>query len=358
MAPISPLNDVIRELNGLLTQLHEFLLHPEKSPDRPGWSEQLEQYARKILVARLLAGQGGHIGVHDACMRQQDYVHVLMRREVAPTSQEWNSLERWPLLLLSCLTTPVIEEAVDELMVYVRNTTHVVPLDEHEAQALRRNLLIPAETLQSNENNIVTLPVQYRQSCAASTETAVRYLLQHELHDIITEYSSVADLPTTTIVEHAQALRLCVDRIQLLGISAAGSDLIGLMDCCLLCHDALITHLKAHGELGATGRAQIKIWADLISRYLDSPASAENVDAVLNFYRSEHFIPALSGHEYDSLRGLLLIDPTAQITPQIEIRAVPEHTLRETSPAGQVVAFLLPDSNASEAANGCSSSLQ
>ena len=59
-----------------------------------------------------------------------------------------------PISFPSCLTAPVIEEAVDDL--------------------------------QTNENNIVTLPVQYRQSCAASSETAVRYLLQHELHDIIT----------------------------------------------------------------------------------------------------------------------------------------------------------------------------
>lgn len=55
-------------------------------------------------------------------------------------------------------------------------------------------------------------------------------------------------------------------------------------------------------------------------------------------------------HEYDSLRGLLLINPAAQITSQIEIRAVPEHPLREVSLPGQVVAFLLPDSKDSEAA--------
>ena len=326
----SPLDNIIRELTELITHLHEFLLDTESSQERPGWNQQLEQYTRKTLLIRLLAGQGNRIGLHDACMQQQDNLRALVKRGVIPAPHEWDRLERWPLLLLSCLTTPVLEAAVNELIAYFRNNNSAVPFSEHDAQALRTNLLTPVRMPQAaNENNIFKLPVEYKQAPldhATSPEATLRYLLQHELLDTVTEYLGVADLPATTVVEHAQALRLCADRIQLLGISAAGSDLIGLMDCCMLCHGALIKRLDAHSQLSATGREQLKIWTGLISRYLDRPDSAEVVDALLDFYQRGHFIPAMLKCEYVSLREFLLIDTAAQITPRIEIKAVPEPT--------------------------------
>ncbi|MBI3776415.1 MAG: response regulator, partial [Gammaproteobacteria bacterium] len=239
------------------------------------------------------------------------------------------------LLLLPCLVTPVIDEAVDELIAYFRNNTCALPFSEQDAQTMRSNLFAPVRPLaDAFETNIVTLPVtrstplprQPSSEHDTTTESTVRYLLQHELLDTVSEYMSVADLPATTAVEHAQALRLCADRIQLLGISAAGSELIGLMDCCLLCHDALIKRLDAHSQLSDAGREQFKVWASLVARYLDSPNSAEVVDALLAFYQRGHFIPPMLQCEYDSLRYFLLVDTLMHSAARIEIKAVPERT--------------------------------
>ena len=329
------LDNIINELTELTTDLYEFLLRTEGSSERPGWDGHLEHYVKKTLLIRLLAGQGDRIGLHDACMQQQEYLRALVKRGVTPTPHEWDRLERWPLLLLPCLVTPVIEAAVDELIAYFRHNTCALPFSEQDAQTLRKNLFTPARTLPAAlETNILTLPVMrplplQRQQAGdqgASTETTVRYLLQHELLDTISEYMSVADQSAATTAEHAQALRLCADRIQLLGISAAGSELIGLMDCCLLCHDALIKRLDAHRQLSDIGREQFKTWAGLVARYLDTPNNAEVVDALLSFYQRGHFIPAMLQCEYDSLRGFLLLDTPRQDTVRIEIKAVPERT--------------------------------
>lgn len=342
MANTTLLDNIIHELTELITNLYEFLRRTEASPERADWNEQLEQYIKKTLRVRLLAGQGDRIGLHDVCMQQQEYLRGLLTRDVAPTPQEWERLERWPLLLLSCLTTPVIEEAVDELIAHARSNT---ALSEHDARTLRSNLLTPAHTPPVvHENNVVALPVMRTLPAqhpsvntrpVASNAASVRYLLQHELLDTVAEYASVADLPATTAAEHAQALRLCADRIQLLGISAAGSDLIGVMDCCLLCHDALIKYLDAHHQLNSTGRERIKIWAGLLARYLDTPDRAEVVDALLNFYQHGHFVPAMSACEYASLREYLLLDATTPTASRIEIKAVPE----ERTPTAQIVAM-------------------
>lgn len=329
------LETIIIELTELITDLYEFLLRTEGLNERPGWSGHLENYLKKTLLIRLLAGQADRIGLHDACLQQQEYLRALVKRGVTPTPHEWDRLERWPLLLLPCLVTPVIEEAVDELIMYFRNNTCALPFSEQDAQTLRSNLFAPARLLPAGlETNIVTLQVPRppplpRQSSSdhdTSAESTVRYLLQHELLDTVSEYMSVADAPATTNVEHAQALRLCADRIQLLGISAAGSELIGLMDCCLLCHDALIKRLDADSQLSDVGREQFKVWASLVACYLDSPNSAEVVDALIAFYQRGHFIPPMLQCEYDSLREFLLIDTQSYTAARVEIKAVPERT--------------------------------
>ena len=328
----TPLDNILGEINELTTGLGEFLLRQEESPEGPGWNEPLEQYARKILVIRLFSGQCDHIGLHDACMQQQNYLRALITRGSAPVSHEWDRLRRWPSLLLPCLITPVSEEAVAELMAYYRNNTYLIPFSEPDEHTLRMNLLIPAPPVERTpetryENNIVTLPVMQAPPAEqhqpnTSTEMTVRYVLQHELLDTVTEYLGLVELSTAPVTEHAQALRLCADRIQMLGISAAGSGLIGLMDCCLLCHDTLINHLELQGHLSAAGREQLKTWAGLITRYLDTPESADVVDVLLNFYQRGHFVPAMRQGEYDNLRELLLIDAAVQIPPSVEIKAV------------------------------------
>ena len=328
----TPLDNILRELTELTAGLYEFLLRKETSPEGPGFREQLEQYARKTLVIRLFAGQCDCIGLHDACMQQQNYLRALITRGSAPAAHEWDRLERWPSLLLPCLMAPVSEAAVAELMTYFRNNTYAIPFSKHVEHTLRTNLLIPEHARQNrNENNIVTLPVMqelsagHHQQANTAAEMTVRYVLQHELLDTVTEYLGVAELSTTPAAEHAQALRLCADRIQMLGISAAGSDLIGLMDCCLLCHDTLLKHLDVQGHLSAVRREQLKTWADLITHYLDTPESAEVVDVLLSFYQRGHFVPAMPQSEYDTLRELLLLDTAGQIPPRIEIKAVTQH---------------------------------
>ncbi len=323
----TPLDKIIHELTELATDLYEFLLRTETSPERPGWNQQLEQYIKRTLLIRLLAGQGDRVGLHDACMLQQEYLSALMAHGVVPTAHEWDRLERWPLLLLPCLATPVMEDAIDEVVTFLRNATCGTPLNEHDAHMLRKNLLSPVRAPRAAENNVVTLPVSRglpAQPSQAVAETAVRYLLQHELLDTLTEYLAVAELPTVGPVEHAQALQLCADRIQLLGISAAGSELIGLMDCCLLCHDALIKRLNAHSHLSPKGREQLKIWSGLVAGYLDAPDSAETVDSLLTLYERGDFIPAMLSSEYARLRECLLLDTHRQAPPRIEIKALPE----------------------------------
>ena len=328
---LTPLDNIIGELSELATGLYEFLRRTEASPERPGWKEQLEQYARKTLRVRLLAGQSDRNGFHDACLQQQHYLQALVKRGSVPAPDEWEQLERWPLVLLPCLMTPVSEEAVNELMAYFRGNTGAIPFSAYDEDILRRNLLTPAGMPQGSENNIVTLPGMQTPD-ASSTAMTVRYVLQHELLDTVTEYLSVAGLSAATAAEHAQALRLCADRIQLLGISAAGSDLMGFMDCCLLCHDTLLKYLEAQHQLSPTGREQIKIWAGLMTRYLDTPSSAEAVDTLLEFHQRGHFIPPLLPGEYASLRMLLLIDTAGQTSPRIEIKSVPVRT-----PTAQIV---------------------
>ncbi len=323
----TPLDKIIHELTELATDLYEFLLRTETSPGRPGWNQQLEQYIKRTLLIRLLAGQGDRVGLHDACMHQQEYLSALMARGVTPTAHEWDRLERWPLLLLPCLATPVMEDAIDELVAFLRNATCGTPLNESDAHLLHKNLLAPVRAPRAAENNIVRLSVSRGlppQPSPAVAETAVRYLLQHELLDTLTEYLAVAESPAASPVEHAQALQLCADRIQLLGISAAGSEMIGLMDCCLLCHDALIKRLDAHSHLSLKGREQLKIWSGLVAGYLDTPDSSEVVDALLTFYEQGDFIPAMLAGEYARLRECLLLDTSRPAPSRIEIKALPE----------------------------------
>lgn len=326
----TPLDKIIHELTELATDLYEFLLRTETSSERPGWNQQLEQYIKRTLLIRLLAGQGDRVGLHDACMYQQEYLSALMARGVTPTAQEWDRLERWPLLLLPCLATPVMEDAIDELVTFARNATCGTPLNEHDAHLLRKNLLMAVRAPRAAENNIVRLPVSRGfslQPSQAVAETAVRYLLQHELLDTLTEYLAVAESPAASPVEHAQALQLCADRIQLLGISAAGSEMIGLMDCCLLCHDALIKRLEMQSHLSLKGREQLKIWSGLVAGYLDAPDNCEAVDALLTFYERGDFIPAMPANEYARLRECLLLDTTQQAPSRVEIKALPERRL-------------------------------
>ncbi|MBI3776051.1 MAG: hypothetical protein HY273_10950, partial [Gammaproteobacteria bacterium] len=88
------LDTIINELTELITDLYEFLLRTEGLNERPGWGGHLENYLKKTLLIRLLAGQGDRIGLHDACLQQQEYLRALIKRGVTPTPHEWDRLER------------------------------------------------------------------------------------------------------------------------------------------------------------------------------------------------------------------------------------------------------------------------
>lgn len=333
----SPVDKIINELTELATGLYDFLLRTEGRPERVGWMQQLEQCRKRVLSVRLLAGQRDYRGLHDACMIQQEYLNALLADPYSPTSLDWEHLERWPLLVLPCIATPLSHEAVDELVDYCCSVG--VPLARKtDRDELRENLLDIATPTKTSAR-VVSLPYATRHSAIleapvrtpVNEEISVRYLLQRELLDALAEYSDSGTNQT------AEALRLCADRIQLLGFSAAGAGWTGLMDCCLLCHDTLLRRVAQGGILSDEENGAFKTWTGLLSRYLETPQVRAGIDALIEFYQRAHFIEKMTGRDYENLLEALIRDGAAEPTPSVIIEAVAQTAAKTASGGDQPI---------------------
>lgn len=306
-----PIDDIITELTGLATGLYDFLLRTEGQRERAGWLQQLEQCRKHVVTVRLFSGQNDFHGLHDVCLVQQEYLNSLLVKSVSPAASAWERLERWPLLVLPCIATPVSHGAVEQMVSYCNDIKGQAARDA-DAEALRENLLKFSGSVPSAER-VVSLPfasqhkmiMEPRAHVPGSDATSVRYLLQHDLMDALSGFMTRRDNNPSASQD---ALRLCADRIQLLGISAAGAGLTGLMDCCLLCHDALIHCLARDGTLNDADSSAFKSWTGLISRYLEKPGDHAVIDSLIDFYRRGHFIAKLNNRDYENLRELLISD--------------------------------------------------
>lgn len=349
---------VLEDLTALTSGLYEFLLRPEAMSTRRIWQQQLETIRAYTQKIQARAGQGGQQGLHDACAYQSTYLDALLLAGVAPSPLDWERLERWPLLLLPCLARPVAVAALDELLKYYRSDVPELSLNTQHATALRANFLQPTSPVPlSGTARLFTLPLGKARAPLAtviepplhrglSNDISVRYLLQHELMDALSEYVYCSEHG-----DAGSASRLYADRTQLLGISAAGGGLIGLMDCCLLCHDALNLRIAEQGVLTAEDNAKLQIWAGLIAHYLDAPQDRDGIDALIAFYQHGHLIPLMQAREYDQLRDFLLHDGADAMQPRIRIEVVkPRTTSAEIVrlPVHRPVLQALADANLAE----------
>lgn len=320
-----PVDHIITELTDLATRLYDFLLRTEGHEERTGWIQQLEHCRKHVVTVRLLAGQSDFRGLHDVCLMQQEYLNTLLGNSVSPALRDWENLERWPLLVLPCIATPVSQDAVDQMVEYCIDVG--MPIAGNiDARMLRDNLL-KFSGAAASATRVVSLPfasphnviVEAREHNPVSDTSSVRYLLQHDLMDALSEYSGRkhhhSSLPQ-------DALRLCTDRIQLLGISAAGAGLTGLMDCCLLCHDALNRCLARDGLLNDAEDSAFKTWTGLVSRYLETPGDRAVIEALINFYQRGNFVARLTDRDYDNLLEMLIRDGKVERDAVIAIDAV------------------------------------
>lgn len=302
------LNDLVGELTALATTLYEFLLRTERDPQRTGWRGQLEHYGKTVNHMRLMARNAGLQGAAEACEIQHAHLHRLYLCGTAPGTEEWTALERWPLLMLSSLATPLTESAVDELIDYCGSVTPADEFDPVRAHQLREALTrhTPLKTRRATAQ-IVKLPVANARVAAATPQDRadpVRYLLQHELMESIGEFFA-------TRSTGPRALSLCADRIQLLGISAAGSGMLGALDSCLLCHTALKQIVSTGATLTEAQTGTLKAWSGLLSRCIERPEDHTAINALVSLHADTPWFPPMQAHELESLRSFLLLDAGA-----------------------------------------------
>lgn len=332
------LNHLIGELTQLATSLYEFLLRTERNPDRPGWRDQIDRYGKAAVHLRLMAQNVDMPGIAQAAILQQDFLRRLLHSESPPSPRDWDAMERWPLLLLSCLATPLTHAAVDELVAHYRAHVPGDEFDDAAAKGLRQAFASKVDPGSIRPTaQVVMLPTstQRRDTAAAikfePRSEHVRYLLQHELLEAIAEYFVFCAAHTRDAVAQCHALRLCADRIQLLGISAAGSGMIGLMDCCLLCHDAMRHRAERGAHFTERENEQLKTWSGLVSRYLEAPHNEAVSEALVAMHQVTPWLPRLNHPEYDGIREFLKEDTSAEIAPAVESPA------RERGVSAQVV---------------------
>lgn len=317
-----PVDHIITELTELATSLYDFLLHTEGQSERAGWVTQIEHYRKRVFNVRMLAGRSDYRGLHGVCLIQQEYLNSVLVDSHSPTSLDWEQLERWPLLVLPCLATPLSVDAVDELVEYCRNMRTGAARDLDTVEL--RDHLLKSAAPKATVSPFASLPFAIRGNAPAdesarkpvNEQASNRYLLRHELLDALNEYH--AQHGQAAAAPH-EALRLCADRIQLLGISAAGAGLVGLMDCCLLCHDTLNRYVTRHSLLGQDENESLKHWVTLVAQYLETPDDQENIDALMNFYLRGHFIAKLADRDYQNLRDLLTRDGVVPSVAHIEL---------------------------------------
>ncbi len=339
MAPA--LNHLIGELTRLATSLYEFLLRTERNPERPGWRDQIERYGKATVHLRLMAQNVEMQGIAQAAILQQDFLRALLHAEDAPSPRDWDAMERWPLLLLSCLATPLTYAAIDELVAYYRSHLPADEFDENAIQSLRLGFASRVDPSSARPTaQVVRLPTsaQRRDIAAAAlkfepSSDHVRYLLQHELLEAIAEYYVFCTANRRDVPALCHALRLCADRVQLLGISAAGSGMIGLMDCCLLCHDALAQRANRGEPFSELENEQLKTWSGLVSRYLEAPHNEAVSEALVAMHQVTPWLPRLSYEEYDGIREFLKEDTSDEKSPE-PIAPAP---IRERGASAQVV---------------------
>jgi chemosensory pili system protein ChpA (sensor histidine kinase/response regulator) len=336
MAPA--LNHLIGELTRLATSLYEFLLRTERNPARPGWREQIERYGKATVHLRLMARNVELQGIAQAAVLQQDFLRGLLHADAPPSPRDWDAMERWPLLLLSCLATPLTYAAIDELVAYYRAHLPADEFDDSAVQALRQGFAARVDPNSARPTaQVVRLPTsaQRRDGVALKIEPRtehVRFLLQHELLEAIAEYFVFCTAHRRDPAALCHALRLCADRVQLLGISAAGSGMIGLMDCCLLCHDAL-EHRAARGQpFNELENEQLKTWSGLVSRYLEAPHNEAVSEALVAMHQVTAWLPRLDLREYDGIRDFLKEDTSDDPVPEASAP-----TAREPGASAQVV---------------------
>lgn len=131
--------------------------------------------------------------------------------------------------------------------------------------------------------------------------------LHHEvvetMDECLTSISSANDedkLNTTT-----RALAECAERIELLGMSAATTGMMGLMDVCMLFKEALLSLVKANRLLSDEEFQTLSAWAPLVHAYLTNPNDAISSEILIAYLQDISWDSTISDIDTDALRELL-----------------------------------------------------
>lgn len=365
--PLEDLMSLEAAIIEIVTDIYEpFLLSYSTEEDIATNSPVVARYIDRVDRIAASARAAGLNGLHYACVHFGESLRMLQRHELLLSVADRELLEEWPMRVMAHAANPLDQEAVESLIAHVRKFPSGSLQSDEEIAAIREAFLavnepvadsrLPMTTgepakngddLQADSEHEARMdpedvgagPACWSQADSGAANTAQLDSISAgslpESAIIGFDFSSLAvfneevqesmgalfrDLDAEshpgTCSSIPDALNLCADRIELIGMSAAAAGFMGLMDLCVLFQSGLRNLAEHGGDLAAGERQRLHEWPRLLADFLADPTDEKHVENILASLTGMSWAPAVTADELARLHDLL-------IPEQIELEQLP-----------------------------------
>lgn len=362
--PLEDLAFLEAEIAEILTEIYEsFLLSDSAGEDIAASSPVVARYIDRVDRLAASVGAAGLKGLHDACAHFGQFLRALRERGSLLSGADRELLEEWPMRVMACAANPLDQDAVEALATCIRKFPPVLQWSDETIAAVREALLAtnapvadlltpmttgkpagggtladsvhaprtvpkdigedpisrhqadsgtvrsaqPDDTSADDPTDFVITGLDFN-SLAAFNEEA-----QESMTELFMELDDETRQGTRSSVQ--DALNLCADRMELIGLSAAAAGLMGLMDVFMLFQSGLRSLADRGRNITADERRQLHEWPPLLADFLADPTEEDHAENMLGSLFGMPWVPAMAEDELARLRDLLVPEQIALEQP-------------------------------------------
>ncbi len=341
------------EIAEFVSEIYEpFLLSYSAGEDIAANSPVVARYIERVDCLAASAGSAGFKGLHDACVLFGESLRMLQGRGALLSAADRELLEEWPMRVMAHAANPLDQESVESLIACIRKFPPGSPWSDETISAIRESFLAINEPgadsllLATSENGDGAQAESRHETRVdpedASEGPAYRSLVDSAAtHAVQMDTISAGGLPESAIIDFdfnsltvfneevqesmgalfgelddeshqgtnssiPDALNLCADRMELIGMSAAAAGFMGLMDLCVLFQSGLRSLAERGGDLTADERQQLQEWPRLLAAFLTDPTDEKHVENILASLARMSWVPAVTEDELARLHDLLV----------------------------------------------------
>ena len=312
------------EITELVSDLYE-ALSSSPSDEELKETHALDRYIKRVSRIGLCAGREGLLALQDVCVIYRQMLNNLRESRAELTSHLRDRLEEWPTQALGLLTVPVDDDLYEVIVGFFEDPVWPQALSQ-EDKAFLRSEIKPEEILKVDGDNTSSVSDNLDEYMGSSEREyfssdyitipydnmsleALQQEVLETMADLLVELGANTDGQLS--IEYADALNLCADRMELIGVTVATTGFMGLMDACQYYQFGLRELANSEEPMTTEIQAVLEEWPSVVIAYLTMPDDMDIINGLANYVNAIPWTPNLLEEEISTLTELLTEDGSA-----------------------------------------------